>query len=267
MDIDDLTEAQNEVSKEVSQSADADAYGPSTIASCGLAFLPVIDGDVLPRLPAAAIADGAGAQVPLLMGTTTEEFRLFIVTSALVSVLLPGPFKTRLKAYGAPDSAYDAYAKNDTAAYPRNKPSGIAAAVLTDRMFRIPTYRVAEARGENQGAPTYLYEFGWRSPVVPNNVQVKLGACHSLDLPFAWDTLGLEANQKFTGPRPPQPLADALHSTWADFAKTGQASWKEYDAQERPVMTFRHNNTTSDQVVNDPRATERELWEGHLDTA
>ncbi|MFD6281747.1 carboxylesterase/lipase family protein [Streptomyces sp. NPDC060209] len=267
VDIDDLTEAQGEVSKEVSQSADVNAYGASTIASCGLAFLPVIDGDVLTRLPAAAIADGAGGQVPLLMGTTTEEFRLFIVTSALVSVLLPGPFKTRVKAYGAPDSAYDTYATNDTAAYPRSKPSGIAAAVLTDRMFRIPTYRVAEARGENDGAPTYLYEFGWRSPVIPNDVQVKLGACHSLDLPFAWDTLSLPANQKFTGTQPPQNLADALHNTWVEFARTGQASWKEYDAQERPVMTFRYNNTTSDQVVNDPRKTERELWDGRLGTA
>jgi para-nitrobenzyl esterase len=260
IEIDELLKAQNDISADVSQNADPLKYGASTIASCGMSFLPVIDGDVLPRLPITAIADGAGSRIPLLMGTTTEEFRLFIVTSALVSVLLPGPFKDRVKAYGAPNS----YANNSTDAYPRNAPSGIASAVLTDRMFRIPTYRVAEARTGGP-APTYLYEFGWRSEVTPNNVQVKLGACQSLDLPFAWDTFALPDNQKFTGPTPPQNLADTLHRTWTDFAKTAQASWNTYDLHQRQVMTYRHDNTTTDTVVNDPRRSERELWDGHLD--
>jgi para-nitrobenzyl esterase len=251
IEIDELLKAQNDISADVSQNADPLKYGASTIASCGMSFLPVIDGDVLPRLPITAIADGAGSRIPLLMGTTTEEFRLFIVTSALVSVLRPGPFKDRVKAYGAPNSAYDSYANNSTDAYPRNAPSGVASAVLTDRMFRIPTYRVAEARTDGP-APTYLYEFGWRSAVTPNNVQVKLGACHSLDLPFAWDTLALPDNQKFTGPTPPQNLADTLHRTWTDFAKTAQASWNTYDPDQRQVMTYRHDSTTTDTVVNDP---------------
>jgi para-nitrobenzyl esterase len=265
IEIDELIKAQNDVSADISNTANPTKYGASTIASCGLSFLPVVDGDVLPQLPITAIADGAGRRIPLLMGTTIEEFRLFIVTSALVSVLLPKPFKDRVKAYGAPDTAYDSYANNGTAAYPRNAPSGVASAVLTDRMFRIPTYRVAEARTDGGAVPTYLYEFGWRSPETPNDVQVKLGACHSLDLPFAWDTLALPENQKFTGPNPPQNLADAVHRTWVDFAKTGQASWKKYDLQERPVMTYRFDNTTTDKVVNDPRKGERELWDGHLD--
>jgi para-nitrobenzyl esterase len=264
VEIDELLKAQNDVSADVSQNADAVKYGASTIASCGLSFLPVIDGDVLPRLPITAIADGVGSSVPLLMGTCVEEFRLFIVTSALVSVLLPGPFKDRVNAYGAPAGAYDSYANNGTDAYPRNAPSGIASAVLTDRMFRMPTYRVAEARTGGP-APTYVYEFGWRSAVTPNNVQVKLGACHSLDLPFAWDTLALPDNQKFTGPTPPQNLADALHRAWTDFAKTAQASWKAYDLDQRPVMTYRRDNTTTDTVVNDPRGSERQLWDGQLD--
>lgn len=263
--IEELVKAQSDVSADVSTTANPTTYGASTIASCGMSFLPVIDGDVLPRLPITAIADGAGSRVPLLMGTTTEEFRLFIVTSALVSVLLPGPFKERVKAYGAPNTAYDGYKDNGTAAYPRNAPSGVASAVLTDRMFRIPSYRVAEARTGGGAAPTYLYEFGWRSAVTPNDVNVQLGACHSLDLPFAWDTLALPENRKFTGANPPQNLADALHGAWADFARTGQVSWKKYDLDERPVMTYRYNNTSADQVVNDPRSGERTLWDGHLD--
>ncbi|MFF7441707.1 hypothetical protein [Streptomyces sp. NPDC008122] len=172
--------------------------------------MPVIDGELLTRSPIEAIAQGAGLGIPVLLGTTTEEFRLFVTTTFMVGWDAPALFKPRLKAYGCPDGAYDAY-NFDGPVYPRKAVPGIASAVLTDRMFRIPTHRIAEAR-ENTGATgTYVYEFGWRSPIVANNVNVELGACHSLGLPFAWNTLQLADNQKSTDPNPPQALADALH--------------------------------------------------------
>jgi para-nitrobenzyl esterase len=259
-----LLEAQNTVSAAVSQSPDTAIYGASTMASCGLSFMPVVDGDVLPRRPIDAIADGAGSGIPMLMGTTTEEFRLFIVTTALVGWNLPALYDKHLEAYSVPDGSWDEYKNGDTDTYPRKAASGVACALLTDRMFRIPTYRVAEARATGGAAPTHLYEFGWRSPVTPNNLQVKIGACHSVDLPFAWDTLALPDSQKFTGPNPPQALATALHQAWADFAKTGQASWAAYDTTKRPVMSYAHNNNaTTNQVVEDPRKSEREWWDGH----
>lgn len=54
---------------------------------------------------------------------------------------------------------------------------------------------------------------GWRSQVTPNDKQVGVGACHSLDPPFAWTTLDLADSQKFTDPNPPQDLAETLHQT------------------------------------------------------
>ena len=263
VDTKDLLDAQNTVSADASQSPDAVKYGASTMASCGLSFMPVVDGDVLPRRPIEAIADGAGSSVPLLMGTTTEEFRLFVVTTPLVGWNLPILYDKHLKAYSVPADSWDEYKKGDTNAYPRDAAVGVACALLTDRMFRIPTYRVAEARATADAAPTHLYEFGWRSPVTPNNLNVKIGACHSVGLPFIWDTLALPDSQKLTGPNPPQSLATALHQTWADFAKTGQVSWAAYDTTTRSVMTYARNNTTTHQVVEDPRTSEREWWDGH----
>ncbi|GAA2445175.1 carboxylesterase/lipase family protein [Streptomyces macrosporus] len=264
VDTKELLEAQNTVSAAISQSPDAVKYGPSTMASCGLSFVPVIDGDVLPRRPIDAITDGAGSSIPLLMGTTTEEFRLFIVTTALVGWNLPALYSKHLAAYSVPDGSWDEYKKGDTNAYPRKSASGVACALLSDRMFRIPTYRVAEARATAGTAPTHLYEFGWRSPVTPNDLQVKVGACHSVNLPFAWDTLALPDSKKLTGPNPPQTLATALHQAWADFAKTGQVSWASYNTSNRPVMIYAHNNSAStNQVVEDPRKSEREWWDDH----
>lgn len=42
--------------------------------------------------------------------------------------------------------------------------------------------------------------------------------------------------------------------------------WKEYDTQERAVMSFAHDDTATDQVVDDPHGTEREWWDGSPST-
>ncbi len=53
----------------------------------------------------------------------------------------------------------------------------------TDAWFRIPARRAAEARFDAP-APTFVYDFDWRSPALAG-----IGAVHCLDLPFAWDLL------------------------------------------------------------------------------
>ncbi|MBL1101102.1 carboxylesterase/lipase family protein [Streptomyces coffeae] len=262
--VDDLLLAQEAVSEDIAATTDPERFGASTIASCGLGFMPVIDGELLHRAPIDALAGGAGGEIPLLMGTTTEEFRIFVVPTSLVSWPGEKPFRDRLAAYGVPGDFYDRYAETNVQPYVRTMPSGIACAVLTDRMFRIPTIRAAEARADASAA-TYLFEFGWRTDTAPNLVGVKLGACHSLPLPFVWDTLDNPDSAMLTGDSPPQELADALHGRWVEFARSGEpAAWAPYDTIQRPVMVFEHNNEPSIEVVNDPRGTERELWKDHL---
>ncbi|MEU6715660.1 carboxylesterase family protein [Nonomuraea sp. NPDC046802] len=264
VDVAALVAAQGEVSEDVTLNADAERYGASTIASCGMSFMPVLDGEMVAQLPIDAIASGRGSDVPVLIGTATEEFRLFVVPTPLVAWPGVQPFKNRIRAYGAPVEFYDRYAETNVPPYVRNAPSGIASAVLTDRMFRIPSYRVAEARAD-ASATTHVFEFGWRSPSAPNLLGVKLGACHSLPLPFAWDTLDNPDSAEFTGPNPPQDLADALHDRWVEFARTGDLTdWAPYNTTDRPVMTFYRDNQPVNTVVHDPRRDERELWKNEL---
>ncbi|MGI5486864.1 carboxylesterase/lipase family protein [Microtetraspora malaysiensis] len=264
VDIADLVSAQDKVADDVTTTADPRQYGASTIASCGMSLMPVIDGDVVPQLPIDAIAEGRGTDVPLLIGTAVEEFRLFVVPTFMVAWPGAKPFRTRTEVYGVPAGFYDRYAETNIEPYARNAPSGIACAALTDRMFRIPTYRIAEARADAATA-THVFEFGWRSPTAPNALRVKLGACHSLPLPFAWDTLDNPDSEEFTGPNPPQDLADALHGRWVEFIKTGDlAGWTPYNTTERPVMTFHRDNKPGNAIVSDPRRDERELWKDEL---
>ena len=48
-------------------------------------FEPVIDGDVLPARPIDRIAAGAGAEIDVMVGTTTEEERLFLVPNGAIN--------------------------------------------------------------------------------------------------------------------------------------------------------------------------------------
>ena len=40
-------------------------------------FSPIVDGDVLPRAPWRALADGAARDIDLLIGHTRDEYRLY----------------------------------------------------------------------------------------------------------------------------------------------------------------------------------------------
>ena len=66
----------------------------------------------------------------------------------------------------------------------------------------------------------YVYQFAWRSPQFDG----RLGACHALEIPFVFDTLG-KGTELLWGPDPPQPLADAMHAAWVAFASNADPGW------------------------------------------
>jgi para-nitrobenzyl esterase len=219
----------------------------------GLALvLPVRDGEVVPEDPLAAIA-GRG-EVDLLIGDTLEEGNLYLAgtpgfdemtdaqASALAATQHPDPERL-LGAYRA--------------ARPHASAGAHAAQVLTDAIFHLPTLRVAE-RHADSGAPTWVYEFAWRS----SGLGGRLGACHGVELPFVFDTLdapGLRAPAGLLGPGPaPEELAARLHRAWVAFARSGDPGWARFDTARRTVMHI----GSSWQEVADPRADEHRVWEG-----
>lgn len=135
---------------------------------------------------------------------------------------------------------------------PDASPGDLLAAVQTDWYCRVPALRLADAHA-NCAAATYMYEFDWCSPQYDG----ALGACHVLELPFVFDTLGNDT-ALMCGDQPPQQLADTMHAAWVGFARTGTCGWPRYELGRRTTMRF---GTTSE-VVDDPRAAERRLWAG-----
>lgn len=246
---DRLIAAQEELKADLAAHPDPRHWGMEVVISQML-WQAVIDGEVIPARPIDRISAGAGAQVDVLIGTTTDEWRLFVVVGGMIDQVTVETLAAVIAAYGLPlDAALATY----RAAHPDAGPGDLLAAVQSDWYVRVPALRLADAYAKHRTA-TYMYEFAWRSP----QFNGLLGACHGLEIPFVFDTLDDEATQLLTGPNPPQHLADTMHASWIAFATNGDPGWSRYDLPRRATMRF---DATSEVVVDDPRAAERAVWQ------
>ncbi|TCC34306.1 carboxylesterase/lipase family protein [Kribbella speibonae] len=217
------------------------------VARTLLPFSPVVDGDVLPGAPLDRIRSGAGADVDLMIGTNSEEARLFLVPTGVAAKMnTPFLYAAAALRFGLPVSGVRRYRANR----PGATAGDVLAAVMTDSYYRIPAIRLAEAH-----PGTYMYEFAWRSPACAG----QLGACHGLELAFVFDNLDEPSAAGMLGPAPPQHLADLLHKTWLTFATTGTPGWPPYTP---PHRTSRHFNTASGTTTNH-HPDERLTWHNH----
>jgi para-nitrobenzyl esterase len=240
----ELIAAQIAVRDALSVQPDPARFGASIVAST-MAFIPVIDGDLIAARPLDAIAAGAGSGVTLLTGTNTDEYRLFLVPTGLADLITGESLDGLLGLLGVGPAVADRY----RASRPGASAGDLLAAVLTDQFFRLPALAVAEARAARP-ATTYAYEFAWPSPVSG------LGACHSLEIPFVFDNLSAEGAELALGQAPPAELADRMHAAWIAFARSGDPGWRSFD-DTYPVMIF---NSAGGDLQADPRGDERRIW-------
>ncbi|MFF2193827.1 carboxylesterase/lipase family protein [Streptomyces sp. NPDC058157] len=189
----------------------------------GPAFGLVTDPDTLPADPLEA---AAASDVPLLMGWTAQEHRLWLAPTGGGRLLdRLGPLAV---AYGRLRGGKDrAAVRAVRAALPDASPADLAGHLVTDRLLRDPLRRIA---GADRPAPSHLYEFRWPSGL-PG-----LGACHALELGFVFDTLGLPESRWLAGPDAPQALADEMHRAWVGFATTGDPGWAPWDGNGPPKV-------------------------------
>ena len=209
---------------------------PSTVVevlsaiSAGVRMAPMVDGDILPWTVAEGLARGEGAEVPLIVGATRDEFSM-IALGAASSLGDADPVDLLVRTgLGAEVAA--AYAE----ALAGRPPAAVLGQSVTDRVFRRRVVEWAQLRA-GAAAPTYAYDFAWRS-----GADGLSGHC--LDVPFAWDVLGEEHVARLTGEAPPQSLADAVHGAYAAFVRDGDPGWPAWKG-EGTVMTWDTRSTVT----------------------
>jgi carboxylesterase 2/para-nitrobenzyl esterase len=221
----------------------------SEVALSYLPWAPTVDGEIVPQRPIDRILAGAAADIDLLVGSNTQETRLFLLSDGSIDRITDDALVTMAAAYGLPAGALSAY----RAGHPGASAGDLLSAVQTDWYWRIPAARLADAHATTARAATYMYEFAWRSPQFGG----RLGAAHGVEIPFVFDTLGL-GTEPLLGRDPPQSLADVMHGAWVAFAAAGRCSWPTYDLAHRPTMRF----DIASGVVGNPLAAELALWKG-----
>ncbi|AMO60127.1 carboxylesterase type B [Mycolicibacterium phlei] len=178
---------------------------------------PVTGTPTLPENPVTAIVAGRGADVPVMVNTTADEFNLFAALQFLRG--------NSLDDASYPDLLAEAYGPHAPAVAERYRPQDYGGSVaraysaaLTDSDFACVADRIAEAY-VTAGRPVYASEFGDRAAPAPEpllRAPFPVGAAHSLELRYLFDVGGAP---------PPQPaqrrLAALMSDYWARFADSG----------------------------------------------
>jgi len=191
----------------------------STAISGTPGYQLAVDAESLPVSPAEGLRS---VTIPIVIGTNTDEYRLWLTPAELAAI---SPLKLRLAliATKVRRGALGAY----RAALPGASAGELLGQIVTDRLLRAPAVRLARART----APTFVYEFAWRSPVR------ELWAAHAVEIAFVFDGVRTDSAAPLVGDAPPQALADRMHRDWVSFARDLDPGWRAWAADE-PVMRF-----------------------------
>jgi para-nitrobenzyl esterase len=146
------------------------------------ALAPVVDGRSLPTHPFEPAASAQMQELPLLIGTTRDEWTLMTALEADFGTMSPAQAKARfLRALGKDgEGAFDLY----RSLTPDDLPTYWVTDMMTDLMMRAESIEMAERKAA-QAAPVFMYRLDWQSPVLGG----ALRSPHCLDVPLMFENL------------------------------------------------------------------------------
>jgi para-nitrobenzyl esterase len=190
---------------------------------------PVMDGEVYPWTVEEGMRAGAGQEIPLLVGSTTQEFSAIAVANK--HLCQDRDVHELLAQVGlSPETA-----RSFAAALQDHQGAEVVGQYVTDVMFRRRIVDWLDLRGEAV-APTWAYDFAWQSAVSDL-------AEHCLDVPFIFDVLEDPDVTRVAGPEPPQALADQVHAAFVGFVRNHDPAWPPY-RQSKSIMVFASESAT-----------------------
>jgi len=219
-----------------------------------LGWGPVVDGKLLPQHPFDPTAPAISAQVPMLIGTTLNEF----------TTALNHPEYESMNEAEAKKRLADVYGNNPEyiiqvfrAAHPDAKVFDILSLAMTAQVRQGAVIQ-AERKAAQGAAPAYLYWFTWKTPVLDGRPR----SIHCCELPFCFDNIDRCENLTGGGPGP-RALAANVSEAWIHFARSGNPNhggipnWSAFSAEGCPTMIF----DTQCKLRNNPDKEERQALE------
>ncbi|MBP2472341.1 para-nitrobenzyl esterase [Crossiella equi] len=186
-------------------------------------------------LPLGELTASHAGNVGLLIGTNTEEGNLYLVPQGkFESSTAADVHAVAAATRGDPDAAIAEHLARRPAATPGELRSGL----LADALFGLGSARLTAAHARLAPGRTHAYSFGYRSTALDG----RLGAAHTVELPFVFDIADepwLHGDTGLLGPDPAPPgLASRMHAAWVSFAANGDPGWAAYTEQDPVVEVF-----------------------------
>lgn len=207
-------------------------------------YLPVVDGVVLTQSLKPAFEKGEFTHVPVLQGSTKDEFSAFIspnpefknaqiddnnISDFLDLLYVPLESKSKIPQEYNPER-YNSY-------------EAALADIGTDFTFACPTQLTSDSISKY----TPLYKFEFADKNAPNSLpeaNFPYGAYHGSDLQYLFP----KKSTKFSAEQ--EILSDKMITYWSNFIKSGNpndnslAHWPRYRNNNRATMALRTPNTS-----------------------
>jgi para-nitrobenzyl esterase len=224
-----------------------------------LAFVPIVDGDLLPDYPVKRAQEDRTHPVPLIIGTNKREAAMFGLMRSPLMPITPRALTSMFTQIAAEQPDLQLPTEEQIgSAYSRLRRKARSLSIATDVGFRMPSVWLAE--GHSRVAPVYLYRFDYATPLLK---LLLVGAAHATELPYVWGNLGApkDPTLKLGGARTARAVSKRVRTRWINFAMhakpagpAGEPDWTPYREADRACLIIGKRDTVAHDVDERIRA-------------